>query len=245
MHIIDSENKDKTSIIATYHNNDAKIWQKYTKRIIVWIVMLTMVIITMPTNTRIWISYAIQQSVMVTRKINIYWFFFNLRKKAENGLKRISCYRWQAAYLTYIIYVIERKKSLNLQHIIFFRLANYNKKIIFNSPFCFRFKFDVGENSAQNGSSTVNGNKTHRTENRYLNNTDSYKPSSLSGNLHVAATAPKITTFDQHSNPFVFKCELNLFHKFRVRKSKYLTRKIKRLFCKQVIYLAFYLRSDI
>lgn len=133
-----------------------------------------------------------------------------------------------------IYHLCNREKSLNLQHIIFFLLANYNKKNNFQLfPFCFRFKFYVGENLAQNGSSTVIGNKTHRTENRYLNNIDSYKPSSLSGNLHVAAAAPKITTFDQHSNPFVFKCELNLFHKFRVRKSNCSSRKIKRLFCEQ------------
>lgn len=38
----------------------------------------------------------------------------------------------------------------------------------------------------------------------------------MAGNMYVAAKAPKIKTIDQHSNPFVFKCELNLYHKFRV-----------------------------
>lgn len=38
----------------------------------------------------------------------------------------------------------------------------------------------------------------------------------MSPNLHSAA--PKITTFDQHTNPFVFKCEMNMFRKIRVRK---------------------------
>lgn len=74
----------------------------------------------------------------------------------------------------------------------------------------------INETLAQNGQSFTK-NCTSLSENNYLNSSEVCNMSPLSGNLHTMMTAaPKITTFDQHTNPFVFKCELNFFRKIRV-----------------------------
>ncbi|XP_055300763.1 lysophosphatidylcholine acyltransferase [Sitodiplosis mosellana] len=63
---------------------------------------------------------------------------------------------------------------------------------------------------AQNGSSIME-NEVHHSENRYINSTDTLRMPSL----HLTAAATKLTSFDQLTNPFVFKCEMDLFRKIR------------------------------
>lgn len=72
---------------------------------------------------------------------------------------------------------------------------------------------------AQNGSSRIENN-THHNDDRYLNNLDTCRMPSLTANLHTPTAAAKMTTFDQHTNPFVFKCEMNFFRKIRVRANR-------------------------
>lgn len=77
-------------------------------------------------------------------------------------------------------------------------------------------KLNANDILAQNGLSPI-GKEVHHDENRYSTNSKTCKMSSLTANMRLKAEAHKITTFDQLSNPFVFKCEMDLFRKITVR----------------------------
>lgn len=49
---------------------------------------------------------------------------------------------------------------------------------------------------------------------------------------HMRTLAPKILSFDQYTNPFVFKCEMDFFRKIRVR--LIMKNNIKKVFTKQI-----------
>lgn len=123
--------------------------------------------------------------------------------------------------------VTDKRKTLNLQSNLYRKEA-----FIFSIDYITLIKFTesgfklthfhsfltltLDIDAAQNGSSFID-NKTHHSENRYLNNTDAYRMPTMTTNLHENTATPTITTFDQHTNPFVFKCEMGFFRKIRVR----------------------------
>lgn len=70
----------------------------------------------------------------------------------------------------------------------------------------------IGFVLAQHGSSHFDGMAAQR----HCNNSELYKQSTMAPNPYANVPAPKIITFDHHTNPFVFKCELSFLRKIMV-----------------------------
>lgn len=83
--------------------------------------------------------------------------------------------------------------------------------------FHLQFRSNWISNLVQNGSSHFDDTATKRQNvNRHLNTTEVYVAPSTAGNQYSNMASSRITTFDQHTNPFVFKCELSFFRKISV-----------------------------
>lgn len=143
-----------------------------------------------------------------TKRIIVHVLVYLIRRNIIYVTRIISIGNW-------VLHIVQGQ----LEHTITDRHWNWNFIItdiidwLHENNFNYLFSLSAFiENVAQNGH-----NEVHFDENIYLNGSESCKMAPLAGILHtMMATAPKITTFDQHTNPFVFKCELSFFRKIRV-----------------------------